>query len=121
LCTLSEALDRFWVVSCEFSSHVEKFLPKSSRDKRSIVVEEPNWDDPDPEELFNYLYPLADLTPEDFVKEGQRSSSSSNTIYSWFLDLAHLWLVECRERAGENNSENEDEEVIEMSKIILSF
>jgi len=119
-CAWAEVLERFWVSSCEFSPDVEKYLPRGSRTKRSAVFEEIDFDDP--EEVFNYLYPLADMTPEDVEKEAGRSATdSSSTAYIWLIDLCHLWLAECksRDRKDENKEEEEeyvDEDEAEMSK-----
>ena len=115
VCTISETLERFWATSCEYSSDIEKLFPVGDREgdrrKRSILLEEADFDDPD--ELLNYLYPLADLTPEDMAVEEQRSSSHSNPLYPWILDLAHLWTAECHSRSEQDDSSDIEEENME--------
>lgn len=95
--SVTKAWERFMSFSCEFSSDVENVLPPNlRRSKRSIMDEDPNFNNP--QELFAYLYPLADLKPEDFLEESQRSSSgsSTNSFWVWVSDLGSLWLEECK-------------------------
>lgn len=111
-CTFPQIFDKFWLYSCEFSEDINKYFLQGERGKRSIVTEdEPNLEDP--EELFNYLYPLAKLSSEDVARDAQRSATQPNPVYAWILDLGHLWVAECRSRAGQRDPRNTNGTVYE--------
>lgn len=83
-------LQRFWNIGCEFSGVVSRVR----RSTDNPPTPEPNFNDP--EELFNYLYPLANVGDE----ESQRSAPGTGThsISSWLEDLMELWHSECQHR-----------------------
>ncbi|XP_021947925.1 uncharacterized protein LOC110845759 [Folsomia candida] len=93
--SFSSAWETFWSVSCEFSDLVV-------RSKRSVHLDEPDFGDP--LELFNYLYPLADVKLEEVTASEERSAHSLTT---WVEDLVDLWEAECHSRSR-NGREKRD-------------
>ncbi|CAL8088257.1 unnamed protein product [Orchesella dallaii] len=85
-------LGRFWEIGCEFSGVVTRVRRSASPIPEE---EEPNFEDP--EELFKYLYPLADMKPgeDEGNVEGQRSHQDTHSLSSWLEDLMALWHSEC--------------------------
>lgn len=115
--SFSSAWETFWSVSCEFTDLLEN--EGSSRNKRSFH-QEPNFEDP--LELFNYLYPLADMKPEDYMaSEEQRSANSY--LSTWIQDLIHLWGSECHFRASgrEKRHAGKKSKILSFNQLTFSW
>lgn len=96
-------LGRLWDIGCEFSGVVTRVR----RSAPNPPPEEPNFEDP--EELFKYLYPLADVKPgESLDGDGigsERGNVGKHSISSWLEDLMELWHSECSHRRKKRSAE----------------
>ena len=57
----------------------------------------------DPAEMFEYLFPLAKVKPEEFMAGGGRSNSVPS-LSSYFDEVVELWHEECAERRKEDEA-----------------
>lgn len=96
-------LQRFWDIGCEFSGVVTRVR----RSADNAPQEEPDFENP--EELFNYLYPLADVNPDGVNENGEGSQRSatagSHSLSTWLEDLMELWHSECHQRRNKRSAE----------------
>ncbi|CAG7726575.1 unnamed protein product [Allacma fusca] len=77
------SFDTIWSLTCGVSSFV-------SRSKRSIELP----DIYNAKETFDYLFPLANVTSEDFSDDAGRSNSAPG-LSMWLDDVVDLWHDEC--------------------------
>ena len=98
---VSTAWDKFWSVSCEYTTVV-------SRTKRSTDL--PNLKNV--EDVFQYLYPSATVQVEEVIQHQESGSGRSDipafserSFSTWIDHVIDLWETQCKSRGSKKSHE----------------